>query len=39
MAPSRIPLPELPMTPGFGNYSQPASQLRGRYSMETPGTG
>jgi hypothetical protein len=39
MTSSRIPLPESPMTPGFGNYSQPASQSRGRYSMETPGTG
>jgi hypothetical protein len=39
MTPSRIPLPESLITPGFGNYSQPALQSRGRYSMETPGTG
>jgi hypothetical protein len=39
MTPSRIPLSESLITPGFGNYSQLASQSRGRYSMETPETG
>jgi hypothetical protein len=39
ITPSRIPLLKLPITPGFENYSQPASQSRERYSMETPGTG